>query len=291
MTARLRAAMLVLAALASLPAWPCDVSEQQLQRETLAFLKKEYPARTFTPGKTVDVIVTGKMELGLQNLLSKMCLPRPSPDAAERQKILRAHFDPIMSRFGSSESESDETVSWADARDHVLLQFMPSDYFEKLGTVGVTRPFVPGVVLAVVVDSEQGYASVGEKERKKWNIEAKALMETALKNLDQQHKNVKMEGSTNGADRFLAIEEKDGYDAVRLLVPWVRQEAAKALGDPFYAAIANRDFLIMWSEKNTAKFHEFTRKRAREDFNAQPYPLTPATLRVWANGRVEVARD
>src|SRR5262249_4518234 len=143
----------------------------------------------------------------------------------------------------------------------------------------------PGVVLAAVVDSDRGYASVGEEERKRWNIEPKALLETGLRNLDMQ-KDVKMQGSIDGPDRFLAIEEKDSYDAVRVLLPGVRAAAAKALGDPFLVAIPNRDFLIMWSEKNTKKFHDFTRQRIRDDFKSQPYPLTPEVLRMWANGKV-----
>ena len=58
MTAHLRAAMLVLAAPASLACVAVRRFQQRWQRETLAFLKKNCPRRTFTPAKTVDVIAT-----------------------------------------------------------------------------------------------------------------------------------------------------------------------------------------------------------------------------------------
>ncbi|HTE43077.1 MAG TPA: hypothetical protein VK629_19800, partial [Steroidobacteraceae bacterium] len=118
-------------------------------------------------------------------------------------------------------------------------------------------------------------------------VEDKTLFDTALRNLDLKNTNAKLQGGSDPS-RFLAFEEKDGFDAVRLLVPWVREEAVKYLGNPFLAVIPNRDFLVMWSVKNSPDFQTFARDRARDDFKSQPYPLTPRPVKVWADGRVEL---
>jgi uncharacterized protein YtpQ (UPF0354 family) len=172
-----------------------------------------------------------------------------------------------------------------------MLQLMPSDYLRHGLDKGglVRRPLVPGVELAVVVDEKERYGYVREEDLVRWNIDVKVLYESALRNLDRANVDAKLQGGGD-PDKFLAVEEKDGYDATRLLVPWIRQEAAKFLGDPFIAAIPNRDFLIMWSAKNSARFQEFARNRVQDDFKRQPYPLTNKTLRVWSDGRIELER-
>ena len=165
----------------------------------------------------------------------------------------------------------------------------PSDYLRSFNKrrVLVTRSFVPGVELAVVLDGKDSYGYVREEDRIRWKVSEKELLEAAMKNLDEKKGGTKLQGGGD-PERFLAFEEKDGYDAVRILVPWVRQEAAKFLGDPFPALVPNRDFLIMWSAKNSKEFQNFAKTKGAEDFKSQPYPLSPLTLRVWANGRIEV---
>ena len=61
----------------------------------------------------------------------------------------------------------------------------------------------------------------------------------------------------------------------------------KFLGNPFYVALPNRDFLVMWSAENSAGFQQFAKYKAQEDFKAQAYPLSPAVIRVWADGRMD----
>lgn len=231
----------------------------------------------------------GEVEFGLQNLRSKFCLAKPSLDEKARHEEMRTHFAAMMRLI--AEREPKMPTTWADAKEHVFLQLMSSDYLKPFNgaRVLVTRLFAPGVQLAIVVDRPNGYDYVREEDRTRWAVDEDVLYETALKNLDQKKGNASLQGGGD-PDRFLAIEQKDGYDAVRLLIPWVRLEAAKYLGEPFLASIPNRDFLIMWSTKNSAGFREMAKSKALEDFKSQPYPLSPVTLRVWGNGRIEVAQ-
>lgn len=268
-------------------AMACDISPLQFQSEALAFLKKEYPKQQFAQGQSVDVIRMGETELGLQNLRSKICQANPPLNGTLRQQEMRAHFKAMMQLLKAREPKVLHT--WSEAKGTVYPQLMPSDYLRSFNKrrVLVTRSFVPGVELAVVLDGKDSYGYVREEDRIRWKVSEKELLEAAMKNLDEKKGGTKLQGGGD-PERFLAFEEKDGYDAVRILVPWVRQEAAKFPGDPFLALVPNRDFLIMWSAKNSKEFQNFAKTKGAEDFKSQPYPLSPLTLRVWANGRIEV---
>ena len=269
-------------------AMACELTPLQLQDEALSLLQKEYSSQSFKRGKTVDVIAMGEVEFGLQNLRARICLANPPLSPKARQEEMRTHFQAMMLRLKEREPKIPST--WAEAKQNLLPQLMPIDYLRSFNRarVVVTRPFVPGVELGVVLDRKEGYEYVREEDRERWSINQKELFDTALENLIRRKGNIKLQGG-NGTDRFLALEQKDGYDAVCLLIPWVRQEAAKFLGDPFLVAIPNRDFLVMWSAKNASGFQSFARSKAQQDFKSQPYPLSPAALRVWSDGRIEVA--
>lgn len=266
---------------------PCNITAVQIQNEALSILKKDYPNRSFSKGTSVDVILMDEVEFGLQNLLSKLCLS--SLSASERKDEIRRHFAAMMKM--TEQSEPSRPLTWHEAKEVVALQLMKEDYVRpfKGKHVLVTRPFIPNVLLAVVIDQKDGYGYVREEDRERWQVSEAMLFERAIQNLDQLTANAKLQGA-NGPDKFLGIEEKDGYDAVRLLVPWVRQEAAKVLGDPFFAAVSNRDFLIMWSKANSTNFQELARKNVQDDFSAQPYSLSPNVLQVWSDGRIAVAK-
>jgi len=215
-------------------AMACDISPLQFQSEALAFLKKEYPKQQFVQGQSVDVIRMGETELGLQNLRSKICQANPPLNGILRQREMRAHFKAMMQLLKAREPKVPHT--WSEAKGTVYPQLMPSDYLRSFnkGRALVTRSFVPGVELAVVLDGKDSYGYVREEDRLRWKVSEKELLEAAMKNLDEKKGGTKLQGGGD-PERFLAFEEKDGYDAVRILVPWVRQEAAKFLGDPFLA--------------------------------------------------------
>ena len=267
----------------------CPIDPKAFQSDVLGMLKQEFPTRSFKAGNSSDVIIADKVELGLSNLRARLCLASPPLPAKEGVAAARVHFRSMLSIAEHRPAGGPE--GWASVQGQVMLQLMPAEYARKFQGDGalVSRPFIPGVATAVVVDSEKGYRYVRKTDLAQWKIAVDALFEQALRNLDAKSKAAKLQAS-RGPDKFLAFEEKDGYDAARVLLPWVRAEAAKLLGDPFLASVPNRDFLILWSAQNGAEFQKFTRQKARDDYKAQPYPLTPTTLRVWRDGRVEVAQ-
>lgn len=266
----------------------CNLSYPQLRAEALELLRSKFPEQKFEVGSAPDVIRMGDAELGLQNLRSKLCASS-SLSKPQRRDELVEYFERMVSSIKNSQSNL--SMPWALARDKVRVQFMHADYLRPFEgkRVLVTRPFIPDVHIAVVVDQPTGYVYVREEDRVQWRIGEKVLFETALKNVDVNYKSARLQGGGK-PDPFLASEEKDGYDAIRLLLPWVRSEASKHLGNPFFASISNRDFLIMWGIDNSAYFQERARQNIALDYGSQPYKLSPLVLKVWADGRVEVAK-
>ncbi|HRE15675.1 MAG TPA: DUF1444 family protein [Rhodocyclaceae bacterium] len=279
-------ALLVLAG--PLSAAECDLSYSQLRAEALDVLRSKFPGERFEPGKEQSYIQMGEVQLGLHNLRSKLCSSN-SLNAEQRREELGIHFERVLDSLKNASPAAPEL--WSEARSRVRLQFMHSDYLKPFAgnKVLVSRAFVPEVHIAVVLDQPNGYVYVRESDRLKWKIDEKELFETALSNVDLHNQSAKLQGSGK-PDPFLASEEKDGYDSVRLLLPRVRSEAARHLGNPFFASIPNRDFLIMWGTKNSTNFQVRARQNVGQDYATQPYKLSPLVLKIWADGRVEVAR-
>lgn len=281
--------ILTAATLSTSIAMACEPTPRQFQNEALLFLQKEFPRQTFSLGKTVDVIVMGEVEFGLQNLRSKICLASPSMSPSARQEQMRIHFQAMMVRL--QERQPAMPGAWSEVKGNLLLQLMPAEYSRAIGKERpvITRPFAPGVELGVVLDGKDSYEYVREEDRTRWAISQQELFDAAAANLAKKRAGVRLQGSDDATSRFLALEEKDGFDAVSVLIPSVRQEAAKVFGNPFLVAIPNRDFLIMWSAKQGTSFQSRVRSKVQQDFRSRPYPLLAVVLQVWSDGRIEVA--
>jgi len=267
----------------------CNFTQAQLQAESLAILRKDYPGQEFGAGESPDMIRMGEVELGLDNLYARLCIePKEPLDQPARAVEIRTHFAAMMKLIRQQENR--QPLAWAEARKLVLPQLQTEEYFRSLANgkeVFVTRSFVPGVVLAAVIDQPNGYQYIRKEELERWHVTREALFAEGLRNLTEKAMDSGLQGA-NGAEKFLSSEEGDGYDAARILVPWVREQAAKLLGEPFFAAIPNRDFLIMWSTANSAEFHKLARGNVEQALKERPYALSSRVLRVWADGRIEV---
>lgn len=71
---------------------------------------------------------------------------------------------------------------------------------------------------------------------------------------------------------------------LRVLLPELRQFAIEKLGSPFYAAIPNRDFLILWSHDCDEEFFERMQSQVTADFNSRSHPLSCTILPVAEDG-------
>jgi uncharacterized protein YtpQ (UPF0354 family) len=158
---------------------------------------------------------------------------------------------------------------------------MPREYTHD--TPVVHFPFPAAVRIGVVLDDSRGYSYLRQCDIAEWGQSADAVYERAVANLEQASSGIQVH-SGGPPDRYLAIEAKDGYDAVRIVLPGLRRFIIERLGEPFLATVPNRDFLVAWATDCSSRFQEFARAKAQKDFAAQPYPLTPEVLRVSSEG-------
>jgi hypothetical protein len=78
------------------------------------------------------------------------------------------------------------------------------------------------------------------------------------------------------------VQERDGYAAVRIVLPSLRRRIAAKLGSPFYMGVPNRGFLVCWS-RDFGKADDF-REQVANDFEGRPHPLSPVVFLVDEHG-------
>lgn len=264
----------------------CTVTATGLQAQALEVLRKGWPDRSFAPGDGTDTIRAGEAELGLQNLHARLCLS-DLPDA-DRRAMIESHFSAIMQQV--IEMERDTALDWASVSPRLRLQIVDDNYGGPgLSATLLQRRLAPGLLKVVVVNGASAMRYVTREQAGEWKQDEERIFEIAQGNLDAHVGEPQLQGRIDQPDPFLASAALDSYDAARLLLPRVRTEAASMLGDPFMAAVPNRDFLIMWSASNSADFQDMARTNVWADYAAQPSPLSPKVYRVWADGRIELA--
>ena len=267
----------------------CRSSPNNSDRDDLAFrdrvltiLASEYPNHTFAPGNDADVILLGEAEFGLQNIRARF---NASPQTdADLRDLVKHYFDVGLAAIASTE---ETTINWNAAQSRLRPQLTPAEYLDRMPLAHKT--FANAVLQTLVLDSDGTYQYVLVDDLERWGVSFDDATAVALTNLHQASKDIGF-ASTDGPDKFLALETGDSYDAARILVPQFREFAAQQLGSPFFVAVPNRDFLIMWSKGASQEFQEHMRNNVSEDFAEQPYPLTGVVLEASPAGVSELRR-
>ncbi len=234
----------------------------------VAVLAAEFPDRKIVTTTDPEVLKYGSTEFGLQNLRAKFTSDE-NPTNETLRLLVKEHF---AAGFAAVDAAEVPPPTWEAAQRLLRPQLMPAEYLDRMPLAHT--PFGEGLVLGFVLDRPDTYAYVLAEDIERWGVTLDQVNTVAFENLDAISKGVSLQAST-GAEPFLAIGVNDGYDAVRLLSPQFRASVAKRLGSPFFAAIPNRDFLIMWSTKSSPSFTAHAREQAVRDSRDQPYPLTP----------------
>lgn len=275
------ASIIATAAIATLPGWCAAAAPDgdacttpaRFQAEVISVLQQAFPERSFRPGASDDVVESGLIQVGLVNLRAEICTSGPL-SAAERAEIMRTHFRKGLEHRGSA-------LRWSEARDRVVVQVVPEDYAVRIEAV--RRVLVPGIAVVVVIDEPSTYGYVREASHVRWGVSVDELFTRGVDNLQRLTR-----GKMDAGDGILFVHETDGYDAARILLPALRKAAASVLGNPFRAAMPNRDFLVLWSKAKGAAFDARNAARVLEDFREQPHPVSPLVMEVWEDGTTSV---
>ncbi|MEK6287458.1 MAG: DUF1444 family protein [Acidobacteriota bacterium] len=243
------------------------MTPEQYQQHVLGLLATTFPDEEFEGSPDPFLIKHGAAELGLRNLYALHTEKQFEPE--ERDAHIREHVWRILEALHLTQDSS--PPDWIDARDKLRLQLMRTEH--TLRAPVITFPFTREVVVAIAIDLTHAYSYVSPANLERWKVTEELAYEQALSNLEQASAGIQIH-ATEAPQRLLAIQTGDGYDAARLLLPAMRKLAVEHLGEPCYAAVPNRDFLIMWSRSNPEEFQTLVRAQVRHDCESQPYPLT-----------------
>ena len=243
------------------------------RQRVLDILRAEFPNEEFICGESPQIIRWKEVEFGLRNLHTD--LARSGVGDAQIRETIITHFARVItvSDFGNVMLPQD----WQTAQPRLRLQLMPAEFCRD--QLSVTYPFLDSVLISVVIDSANGYAYVRQEDLTRWNISQIDLYEVACENLKVASQGMEI-SFVEGPPPIIALQTQDGYDAARILLPELRQFAMEKLGSPFFAAIPNRDFLLLWSRDCDEEFFERMLFQVTADFKARSHPLSCIILRV-----------
>jgi uncharacterized protein YtpQ (UPF0354 family) len=260
-----------------------DHDEQRsFQRLVYSIASGLYEDRIFSICDDPMTLESEGVVFGLTNLLARYQLS--DEDASVLEELVKEQFDESIFATRNEAKELD----WDEARKLVMPQLVREEILAVAPIELVFRPFVDGVVLAAVIDSESSYEYVNIEGLEKWEIERDVLFEAAFENLHARSQGIEMM-AIPGDDAFFIIKAMDGFDAVRLLSTEIRGVISEHIGTPFFAGIPNRDFLICWAATGSDEFKGKLREQVSADFDEQPYPLCRNPLEVSEDGEIRLA--
>lgn len=245
--------------------------EAQFQALVLETVRSHYPAVQMEAGAGAMSARLNGVDLDLQRLFA-VC----EQNQTQAADFVRQYFSypaALCLRAGK--------LSPADAEARVRPQLVPEEFAQRFGVFNV--PVVAGIASALVLKADPGSPFLRPEEIEAAGLRPEALYARALENLDADP--MEMEVTiTDGTDRFIGMETHDGFDAVRVLLPRVREFAAKKIGLPCLAGIPNSGFLILWSRECSPRFQDYAAEKIETDYTIQPYPLSKARFELTDTG-------
>lgn len=238
--------------------------------------RRLHPSMQFeVPKGSTHLIVVNGIQISLQNLKAKFDQSDLAQGTLER--LVVEHLQLVID---DEPSVSDFTT----ARQKLRPQLMPPEYAKQASIISF--PFGKTLAVGIVLDSDRSYLYLTQEHAQRWSKSPDELLELSIANLNEASREMQMSSAANEEAKWIAIETKDGFDAVRILIPKFRGFLAERLGSPFRFAIPNRDFLVCWNVGASARFADFTASKIKKDFEAQPYPLSLHIFEVSADGKI-----
>ena len=226
-----------------------------------------------------EAILVGKFEVGLQNLKAKYKL------SDKTEETLRGLVEQHV-KFALETPRGN--MAFSEAKSLLRPQIMPISY--PMRRTMISRPFSEDLATGLVINFEKTYGYVTPDHVSRWAVSSEELFSTAIVNLEEASRGMQMHFSDNGDTKYIASEKKDGFDAVRILLPRLREFIASRLGVPFVFAIPNRDFLICWNLTAPPQFFDFAKSKVENDNSSQPYPLSPNCFKMDIDGSITLRK-
>lgn len=238
--------------------------EQQFQQKAIDILRHSYRSTDFQRGGDADSIRVMDRPIDICDLRSR-CLE----NEIDSPSIIEQYFSHPVSMTNIA-----QTISWEEGKSKIRLQLVPAIFLNASNLAH--QPLTDGIEICFVFGPDGPFVTT--ETFASWSVSGEELMLAAIENLSAG--DFEMEVTvTDGADRFIGVEN-DPFSAARILLPHVRNTAIQKLGEPYYAGLPNRSFLILWSAACSQRFHEYAIEKVQNDFSVEPYPLTPKIFQV-----------
>ena len=239
-------------------------------------LKSSFPEHEFVLNPEQGTITCGDLQFGLSNLYAECELN--SVDMDQLKKIVRETFRKSLALVSSTDALVPQT--WEQAKPRLRLQ-LSTGVITKFNSLAF--PFSNDIVIAIVIDSDVGYAYVRQADADRWKLSSIDLYQVAQDNLIAASDNLQMH-FVPGPSGLIAIQTSDGYDAARILLPPIRQMMIERLmedrGEQIFVGIPNRDFLVAWPTDAPEDLNQQMRMTILQDAGKQSHPLTGSPFRV-----------
>ena len=250
--------------------------EEQFQRAVLKVAESLPGSASIRPGKEPLTVLMNDAELDLTDLHKRCIL-----NEVQSEELIRQYFSFPLAFLRN------KPASWHDAQLKVRPQIVPAEMAQRFGLVLLT--FADALGIAIIIKEADDQYFVRSTDLNAWNIQPEEVLNTAVLNLNNDP--VEMEVTvTDGSDRFIGLETRDGLDAARILTPKLRDLAVSKLGEKYYAGLPNRDFLILWALDSSQRFQDYAIEKIQTDFEIQPYPLSARRFEI-TNDSISLLSD
>ncbi len=258
------------------------MAPEHFQAVVLKVLQSRFPAERWAKDANPDAVRCGEdWQFGLQTIYAEH--RRRGLRGADLEDLVAGHFTRVLENARTKPLAPE----WPASKPDLRPQLVPAEYGEQVPILAF--PFNADVVATVVIDLPHGYSLVRPEDADRWGVTPGELFAAATENLNTASANVRAQ-AIQGPNRCIGIQEMDGYDAARILVPGFRHFLGTHLSFPFFAAVPNRDFLIAWADDCEPGFHEFAKQKVVKDFGERPYPLSAGIVRVREDGIEAIGR-
>ncbi|NCU05349.1 MAG: hypothetical protein GXC73_15330, partial [Chitinophagaceae bacterium] len=177
-----------------------------------------------------------------------------SPDNLRKEFAHENDENVVMEFAAAIASAGEEIPTWEVAKDKVFPSFFPSDYdYGEFVNFSVTEMFNT----VFVYEEKLSKKWIDEGQVDKWGIDSETLVRHANENLDRTFEEAELEIELIEGRKLVFLETvEETKKAVFLLSKRLKDKVSEELGWPIYAVIPVRDFLYLFSEKDSEFFIE-----------------------------------
>ncbi len=251
-----------------------ELALRQLTNEVLLLLREQYPDQEF---ELDEKGIRGRNRIVFMSNLHREVRESPS----RRSQIIQ-HF---VKSLGASMDVALGYETWEDAQTRLLPLLKPRSYLESDSAArnAFSTDWLADVVVCYALRCNDIFRFVANADLERWEKDAQAIHEVAIKNLTELSWPTRMEGaSQRDGGRVIIVTTSDGLSSSRLLHPDLHRLFSGPLGSPFRAGIPDRDTLVVYTDRH--RIRQQTERQLRKDYRKSGYPITPRPFLVTPDG-------